>query len=109
MNKNFELYGVSVNELEQLYHEIRNRNDSMDLEVVARLYLEKEEENIMVELEFPCDEESSTIYLSAYSYKGDYIKDATCENGEIETLVWDLGLNELKNAEQIMLDIALKI
>jgi len=99
---------LTVEGLEQLYHEMRKDN-SMNLEVVARLYLEKEKENIMVELEFPCDEELSTIYLSTYSYKGHYIEDATCEDGDIETYVWDLGLNELKNAEQIMLDIALKI
>lgn len=109
MNKKFELYGVNVEELEQLYHEMKSSNSSYDLDVVARLYLEKENENIMVELEFPCDEEFRTIYMSAYSYDGDYLKDATCENGDIETLTWDIGLNELKNAEKIMLDFALSL
>lgn len=113
MNKLFEVYTKSktTNELEKERKYYATTKTGCNYEIGARLCVEMENENILIELNFPTldleqllDGEKGSVDMTAYSYTGE-LKDYNCEC-EIDCKDF---IGNLEDAEQIMLDYALSL
>jgi len=113
MNKTFEVYTKSktTKELEEKRLYYASTKTGCNFEIMARLCLEKENENILIELDFPTldlekllNGEKHPVNMTAYSYEGK-LEDYNCEcEFDCEEFV-----GNLEDAEQIMLDYALSL
>jgi hypothetical protein len=113
MNKLFEVYteNKTTKELEELKHYYVTNKSGCNFEQGARLCIEKENENILIELDLPTldlkeqlDGKGGKVYMTAYAYTGK-LEDYDCEN-EIDSKFF---VGDLANAEQIMLEYALSL
>lgn len=113
MNKLFEVYTESktTKELEEERKYYATTKTGCNYEQGARLCIEKEHENILIELDFPTldleellDGEKYPVNMTAYSYQGN-LEDYNCEC-EFASKEF---IGNLEDAEQIMLDYALSL
>lgn len=113
MHKLFECYTESGNtkelEFERQYYS--KTKTGCNFEQGARLCIEKENENILIELDFPTldlsellDGKYRGVSMTAYLYTGN-LEDYNCER-EIDS---KLFVGNLEDAEQIMIDYALSL
>ena len=113
MNKLFEVYtkNQTTKGLKKERKYYATTKTGSNYEIAARLCIEKEDENIMIELNFPTldleellDGEKGSVDMTAYSYTGE-LKDYSCEC-EIDSKDF---VGNLEDAEQIMNEYALSL
>jgi len=101
-----------INELYEVYDKIndieclRQIND-FHIEQVARLCIQTEKENILIESYVVCSEDIKDIYLTGYSYLGD-IQDYNCEN-EIGYEFFKSDISDALSVKEVMLKFACKL
>lgn len=113
MQKLFEVYTESgtTKDLEELKQYYAINETGCNYEQAARLCIEKENENILIELDFPTlglekllDGEKENVSMTAYSYTGK-LEDYEC-NCNVDSKDF---VGNLEDAEQIMLEYALSL
>ena len=107
MNKLFEVYTQSktTQDLPALYEIFCNNETGSNFEQGARLCIQKEDENILIELDLPTKDnadDEKTIWLTAYVYHGN-IEDYNCDD-QIDTIDFN---GNLIDVEKSMYDYAI--